>query len=85
MTEAESKASEPSFEDVVCRLGEIVRRLEEGELTLEQSLEAFEQGIRLARDAQRRIDAAEARVDELLGVDEQGRPSTRPVPPSGDR
>ncbi len=68
-----------SFEDAIRRLGEIVKRLEEGELTLEESLEAFERGVALARDAQRRLAAAEARVDELLGVDEQGRPITRPA------
>jgi exodeoxyribonuclease VII small subunit len=72
--------SEPvTFEDSIKRLGEIVQRLEAGELSLEESLKAFEQGIALARDAQKRLDAAEARVDELLGVDEQGRPSTRPI------
>ena len=68
-----------SFEDAIRRLGEIVQRLEDGELTLEQSLQAFERGIALARDAQRRLDAAETRVDELLGVDEQGRAVTRPI------
>lgn len=68
-----------SFEDSIKRLGEIVQRLEGGELSLEESLQAFEQGIALAHDAQKRLDAAEARVDELLGVDEQGRPSTRPI------
>jgi exodeoxyribonuclease VII small subunit len=75
-----SPAPEPpvSFEDAIRRLGEIVKRLEEGELTLEESLEAFERGVALARDAQRRLAAAESRVDELLGVDEQGRPITRP-------
>jgi len=68
-----------SFEDAIRRLGEIVKRLEEGELTLEESLEAFERGVTLARDAQRRLAAAESRVDELLGVDDQGRPITRPT------
>jgi exodeoxyribonuclease VII small subunit len=67
-----------SFEDTIRSLGEIVRKLEEGELTLEQSLEAFERGIALARDAKRRLDAAEARVDELLGVDPQGNAVTKP-------
>ncbi len=78
-----SERPEPeSFEAAIEKLSEIVKRLEDGELDLEQSLRAFEQGIALARAAQRRLDAAEARVDELLGVDEQGRASTRPI---GDR
>ena len=76
-----ASAPEPtSFEESIRRLGDIVKRLEDGELTLEESLRAFEHGIALARDAQRRLDAAEARVDELLGVDEQGRPITKPLP-----
>ncbi len=71
--------NETSFEEAIKKLAEIVKRLEDGELTLEQSLQAFEQGVALARAAQARLDAAEARVDELLGVDEQGRASTRPM------
>ena len=76
MTEPKNEAS---FEESIKNLADIVKRLEEGELTLEQSLQAFEQGVALARAAQARLDAAEARVDELLGVDEQGRASTKPI------
>ena len=76
MTEQKNEAS---FEDAIKKLGDIVKRLEEGELTLEQSLQAFEHGVALARAAQARLDAAEARVDELLGVDDQGRASTKPL------
>ncbi len=69
----------PSFEEAIRRLGELVRKLEEGELPLEESLRAFEQGVSLVREAQHRLDTAEARVDELLGVDDQGRAVTRPI------
>jgi exodeoxyribonuclease VII small subunit len=68
-----------SFEETLQKLGDIVKRLEEGDLDLEQSLTAFEQGVALVRAAQGRLDAAQARVDELLGVDEHGRPATRPL------
>jgi exodeoxyribonuclease VII small subunit len=73
------QAATTSFEDAIKRLSEIVKRLEDGELTLEDSLSAFERGIALARDAQQRLDAAEARVDELIGVDDRGNPVTRPL------
>ena len=73
------QAPAPTFEESIRRLGDIVLSIEKGDLTLEQSLAAFEKGIALARDAQARLDAAEARVDELLGVDDQGRALTRPV------
>ena len=69
--------SATSFDETMRRLADIVRRLEAGELTLEESLGAFEQGIVLARDAQRRLNAAEARVDELLAVDAEGRAVSR--------
>ncbi|MEB2310770.1 MAG: exodeoxyribonuclease VII small subunit [Sorangiineae bacterium] len=71
------EASERSFEDVVQRLGKIVERLEGGELPLEESLELFEEGVRLARASQARLDAAEQRVEELLGIDEDGEPVVR--------
>lgn len=78
MSNPAAPAKISSFEETIRALGDIVRKLEEGELTLEQSLESFEKGIALARDAKQRLDAAEARVDELLGVDPQGNAVTRP-------
>lgn len=66
-----------SFEDSVRRLGDIVERLEGGELPLEESLRLFEEGVRLARASQARLDAAEKRVEELLTVDEKGNPIVR--------
>ena len=67
-----SEPEEASFEDSLKRLCEIVERLESGELPLEDSLRLFEEGIQLARASQARLDAAERRVEELLGVDENG-------------
>ncbi len=69
----------PSFEQDVRELGVIVEQLEGGELPLDESLALFERGVTLARRAQARLDAAEQRVEELLGVDEAGRPITREV------
>ena len=74
-------ASEPervSFEDSAKRLAKIVEELESGELSLEKSLELFEEGVRLAKSAQDKLDRAERRVEELLGIDGNGRPVTRP-------
>ena len=74
----EARAVAPaSFEDAVKRLGEIVELLENGSLPLEQSLRLFEEGVRLARMSQARLDAAEKRVEELLTVDEEGNPIVR--------
>jgi len=68
----------PSFELAIKRLTEIVQFLERGELSLEESLRLFEEGVKLSRASQARLDAAEKRVDQLLAVDEQGRPRTTP-------
>jgi exodeoxyribonuclease VII small subunit len=80
-TEAVVNETSPSFEQAVQRLGEIVERLEGGDLPLEESLAMFEQGIRLSREAQSRLDAAEKRVEQLLGFDENGRPLVIAVDP----
>lgn len=63
-----SETAEPSpidFAETVERLETLVQQLESGELSLEASLEAFEQGVRLTREAQRRLDEAELRVRTL--------------------
>ncbi len=69
--------AEPSFEESVRRLSDIVEQLEEGDLPLEKSLELFEEGIQLARVSKARLDAAEKRVEELLAIDEDGNPVVR--------
>lgn len=55
-----------SLETILERLTTVVAALEKGDLALEDSLKAFEEGIGLAREGQRRIDAAEQRVEQLL-------------------
>jgi exodeoxyribonuclease VII small subunit len=66
-----------SFEDAMRRLSHIVEDLEGGALSLEESLARFEEGVRLARSSQARLDAAEARVEELMRMDEEGNPVVR--------
>ncbi|AKT42651.1 exodeoxyribonuclease VII small subunit [Chondromyces crocatus] len=66
-----------SFEDSTRRLAQIVAELEGGDMPLERALSLFEEGVRLSRAAQERLDGAERRVEELLGVDADGRPTTR--------
>jgi exodeoxyribonuclease VII small subunit len=76
--EGEASGQQPTgFEHEVRRLGEIVEQMESGELPLEASLGLFEEGVRLARQAQARLDQAERRVEELLSVDAEGNPVVR--------
>ena len=73
-----------TFEAAVKRLSEIVQMLERGDLPLEESLRLFEEGVKLSRVSQERLDAAQKRVDELLGVDSNGRPRTVPFATTAD-
>ncbi len=66
--------TEPPFEECVRQLEQIVEQLEGGQLPLEKSLELFEQGVRLAKNAQTTLTTAERRVEEMLSVDESGEP-----------
>ncbi len=75
-----SEPAEPAFEAILARLQEVVGELERGDLPLERSLALFEEGVRLARQGGSRLDAAEARVEELLAVSEDG-VRTRPLDP----
>ncbi len=67
------------FEDALKRLEELVKRMEAGDLTLDESLKAFEEGIRLIRFCTRKLDETERRVEILLR-DEQGEIAAVPFP-----
>ena len=54
-----------NFEAALAELEQLVARMETGELTLEQSLAAFERGVVLTRDCQRALKEAELRVQAL--------------------
>lgn len=58
--------AEEKFEEALEKLEEIVRKMESGDFTLDESLKAFEEGIRLSRLCAQRIDEAERRVEILL-------------------
>ena len=77
--EARTPPEEPPFEQIVVSLRDVVQRLEKGDLPLEQSLAAFEEGVRLSRLGSQRLDDAERRVEVLLSDDAGVR--TRPLVP----
>jgi exodeoxyribonuclease VII small subunit len=78
---AAAVAEGPGFEEALKRLTAIVERLESGDLSLEQSLALFEEGTRLSRTSQAKLDAAEKRVEELLAIDGAGQPVVRELDP----
>ena len=55
-----------SFEESLTRLESVVARLEGGELTLEQSVELYEQGVQLSELCKAELDKAEGRVQLLM-------------------
>ena len=59
-------AAPSSFESQLATLERIVRELERGDLPLEQSLDLFEQGVKLSRECQERLNEAERRIEVLL-------------------
>jgi exodeoxyribonuclease VII small subunit len=78
-----SNAKPKNFETSLEELERIVRELEQGELTLEKSLELFEQGVKLSRECQERLNQAERRI-EILMRDNQGRAVVRPFDPESE-
>jgi exodeoxyribonuclease VII small subunit len=65
MTDA-TQAEPVDFERALAELESQVQRLEGGDLPLEDALKAFEEGVRLTRQCQQSLDAAEQKVQLLL-------------------
>jgi exodeoxyribonuclease VII small subunit len=65
------------FEAAIAELESIVKKLEEGDLALEKSLELYERGVQLSRFCHARLEDAERRIEVL---NDRGEP--RPAPPA---
>ncbi|OGP34152.1 MAG: exodeoxyribonuclease VII small subunit [Deltaproteobacteria bacterium GWC2_65_14] len=61
-----SRGKEPSFEEALSGLEEIVAKLESGETRLEESIRLFEEGMRLSAVCQKRLDEADRKIELLL-------------------
>lgn len=64
------------FEKKLTRLEEIVGKMEGGELSLDDSLKLYEEGVKLSRECNSQLMQAEQKVKTLLSVDAQGKPVT---------
>jgi exodeoxyribonuclease VII small subunit len=62
-----SKPSEQSFEQALAELEKIVKKMESGDLTLEQALATHKRGLELAKFCQQRLEAAQQQVKVLEG------------------
>jgi exodeoxyribonuclease VII small subunit len=74
MSETQSPVAAMSFEEALRALEEIVRKLESGEVPLDETITLYERGEDLRKHCQARLDAAQARIEKIVtGAD--GKPS----------
>jgi len=64
--EEQGSIAEMSFEQALRALEDVVRRLEGGEVPLEESITLYERGEQLRRHCQARLDAAQARIEKIV-------------------
>ena len=79
-----TEPTEPTFEQAMARLGEIVEKLEDGDLPLEESLTLFEEGVKLSKLTHTKLDQAQHKVEQLLGIGEDGRAKVVPFATNAD-
>lgn len=77
-TPPESQERQERFDDILGRLRGVVEKLEGGNLSLEDSLKFFEEGIGLCRRGATILDSAERKVEVLLGNNAGGGARTTP-------
>jgi exodeoxyribonuclease VII small subunit len=61
-----TQTKETNFEKSMERLGDIVHKLEDGELSLDEALKLYEEGIHLSQACAKRLENAQSRVDILM-------------------
>ena len=72
-----AKKSETKFEDALEKLEKIVTQLEEGEVSLDNSLKIFEEGIQLSRLCAKKLEEAEKKI-EILTKTKEGKVVKKP-------
>jgi exodeoxyribonuclease VII small subunit len=76
-TENTVEEPQPTFEESLERLEQIVRQLEQGRLGLSESLEVYGEGIQHLKQCYQTLESAERKIELLAGVDAQGNPITQ--------
>lgn len=79
MAKKKQAADQPTFEQSLQQLEEVVGALEGGELGLDEALEQYERGVASLKRCHAQLAAAERRIELLSGVDAEGRPTTEPM------
>ena len=73
----------PDFEKSLARLEEVVRRLESPQLSLDEAMKLFEEGVALSRECQKQLEDAEGKVEILLKKAD-GKLVAEPFEPEGE-
>ncbi len=73
------------FEKKLKRLEDIVEKMESGDLSLDDSMKLFEEGVKMSRECQAQLSVAEEKVKLLLSVDADGKAVTRDFDLDEDR
>ena len=86
MVKPTKSAAEPSFEKDLAELESLVAKMEDGGLSLEQSLAAHKRGVELAKQCRERLEAAQQQVKVLEGevLKPLGGASFDPLMPASD-
>jgi exodeoxyribonuclease VII small subunit len=77
-TEAPPEISRMSFEDALAELEQIVRRLEAGQVKLDEAIQSYERGALLKQHCERKLNEAQQRVERIV-VAADGAISTEPA------
>jgi exodeoxyribonuclease VII small subunit len=73
----------PDFERSLARLEEVVRKLESPQLSLDEAMKLFEEGVALSRECQKQLEEAEGKVEILLNKAD-GKVVAEPFEPEGE-
>ncbi len=76
------KKKQPDFEQALSELEQLVEHMEEGELSLEESIKTYERGVALGRSALKSLDTAEQRIQILNHPDSTSEPVDFEAPDS---
>jgi exodeoxyribonuclease VII small subunit len=82
-TKRPEPGKKPEFEHSLARLEEIVRRLENANLSLDDAMRLFEEGVVLSRECQKQLEQAEGKVEILLKK-AGGELTAQPFEPEGE-
>ncbi|WP_128892511.1 exodeoxyribonuclease VII small subunit [Erythrobacter sp. HKB08] len=66
MGEGPNDLAEMSFEDALRALEDVVRKLESGDVPLDESIALYERGEKLRQHCQKRLDSAQARIQKIV-------------------